>query len=115
MLHMPGHLYYRLGRYDDARRAFLESCAFDDGYMRAEQVHPINNWNYVHNLDYLVATEAESGRYDEALGFAERCATFTPIPHARTRPASDISPSVGIPPLRGCRCALPDGTKPPTR
>ena len=70
--HMPGHLYYRLGRYDAARRVFLESMRVDERYMRAEQVHPINNWNYVHNLDYLVATEAESGRYDAALAHAER-------------------------------------------
>ena len=61
--HMPGHLYYRLGRYDEARRTFLASARIDERYMRVEGVHPINNWNYVHNLDYLVATEAESGRY----------------------------------------------------
>jgi tetratricopeptide (TPR) repeat protein len=72
MLHMPGHLYYRLGRYADARRAFLESMAFDEAYMRAEGMHPINNWNYVHNLDYLVATAAESGQYDEGLKYAEQ-------------------------------------------
>ena len=72
MRHMPGHLYFRLGRYDQARRAFLASARIDEQYMRAENIHPINNWNYVHNLDYLVATEAESGRYDEALVYAER-------------------------------------------
>jgi tetratricopeptide (TPR) repeat protein len=72
MLHMPGHLYYRLGRFADARRAFLESMAFDAAYMRAEGMHPINHWNYVHNLDYLVATAAESGQYDEGLKYAEQ-------------------------------------------
>lgn len=72
MLHMPGHLYYRLGRYAEARRAFLASMAFDETYMRAQKIHPIHNWHYVHNLDYLVATSAESGRYDEGLQYAER-------------------------------------------
>lgn len=72
MLHMPGHLYYRLGRFADARRAFLESMAFDETYMRAEGMHPIDNWNYIHNLDYLVATAAESGQYDEGLKYAEQ-------------------------------------------
>ena len=70
--HMPGHLYYRLGRYDEARQAFLASAQFDEAYMRAERVHPIDNWNYVHNLDYLVAAEAERGAYDAALVHAER-------------------------------------------
>lgn len=72
MLHMPGRLYYRLGRFADARRAFLESMAFDEAYMRAEGMHPIGNWNYIHNLDYLVATAAESGNYDEGLKYAEQ-------------------------------------------
>jgi tetratricopeptide (TPR) repeat protein len=72
MLHMPGHLYYRLGRFADARRAFLESMAFDAAYLRTEGMHPINHWNYIHNLDYLVATAAESGNYDEGLTYAEQ-------------------------------------------
>ena len=29
MLHMPGHIYYRLGRYEEARRAFLASMRRD--------------------------------------------------------------------------------------
>ena len=83
--HMPGHLYYRLGRYDAARDAFLASARFDEAYMRAEGVHPIDNWNYVHNLDYLVAAEAESGRYDAALAHAER---LRDIPAPADRPNS---------------------------
>ena len=70
MLHMPGHIYYRLGRYDEARAAFLKSKAFDERYMSASAMHPINTWNYVHNLDYLVATNAESGRLNDALALA---------------------------------------------
>jgi len=70
MLHMPGHIYYRLGMYDKAREAFLASLAFDERYMRENKIHPINNWNYTHNLDYLVANSAEQGRYKEAERYA---------------------------------------------
>jgi tetratricopeptide (TPR) repeat protein len=70
MLHMPGHIYYRLGMYDKAREAFLASLAFDERYMRENKIHPINNWNYTHNLDYLVANSAEQGRYKEAEKYA---------------------------------------------
>lgn len=74
MLHMPGHIYYRLGQYEKARKAFLASLDFDLKYMRAQNVHPINNWNYTHNLDYLVANCAEEGRYTEAVKYAQMLA-----------------------------------------
>jgi len=71
MLHMPGHIYYRLGRYEEARRAFLASMQRDQEYMKQQQMNPINNWNYVHNLDYLVGNCAEDGRYQEGVKWAE--------------------------------------------
>ncbi len=74
MLHMPGHIYYRLGQYEKARKAFLASLDFDLKYMREQNVHPINNWNYTHNLDYLVANCAEEGRYTEAVKYAQMLA-----------------------------------------
>ncbi len=77
MLHMPGHIYYRLGMYERARKAFLASLAFDEKYMRENSVHPINNWNYTHNLDYLVANCAEEGRYKEAEKYAKMLAAVS--------------------------------------
>lgn len=74
MLHMPGHIYYRLGMYERARKAFLASLEFDERYMRENKIHPINNWNYTHNLDYLVANCAEEGRYTEAAKYAKALA-----------------------------------------
>ena len=71
MLHMPGHIYYRLGMYYRARKAFLASLDFDERYMSDNKIHPINNWNYTHNLDYLVANCAEEGRYTEAAKYAK--------------------------------------------
>jgi tetratricopeptide (TPR) repeat protein len=70
MLHMPGHIYYRLGDYARARRSFLASMRRDEAYMRERGVGPVNTWNYVHNLDYLVATCAEDGRYAEGARWA---------------------------------------------
>ncbi len=60
--------------YERARKAFLASLAFDEKYMRENGVHPINNWNYTHNLDYLVANCAEEGRYKEAEKYAKMLA-----------------------------------------
>ena len=74
LLHMPGHIYYRLGMYEKARKAFLKSLEFDLKYMQEQKIHPINNWNYTHNLDYLVANSAEEGRYKEAAKYAKMLA-----------------------------------------
>lgn len=68
--HMPGHIYYRIGDYDKANLAFYNSMRVDSIYMRKFKMDPINNWNYTHNLDYLVASCAESGRYKEGLKWA---------------------------------------------
>lgn len=70
LLHMPGHVYFRLGLYEKARAAFLASLEFDRRYMREQKIHPINNWNYTHNLEYLAANCAEEGRYQDAIKFA---------------------------------------------
>lgn len=84
LLHMPGHIYYRLGMYEKARAAFLASLDFDLKYMRENKIHPINNWNYTHNLDYLVANCAEEGRYKEAATYAKMLAEI-PSDEARLK------------------------------
>ena len=55
MVHMPGHIYYRLGDYARAEQAFAASRAVDERYMREQHVEADDNWNYVHNLMYSVA------------------------------------------------------------
>lgn len=72
MVHMPGHIYYDAGDYDRARQSFLDSMKVDEQYMKREKVGPLDDWNYPHNLSYLVAADAESGRYQEALEMASR-------------------------------------------
>jgi tetratricopeptide (TPR) repeat protein len=72
MVHMPGHIYYRLGDYDRARQAFLDSMNVDSDYMQREKVSTLDDWNYAHNLSYLIASDAESGRLKEALDVAAR-------------------------------------------
>lgn len=72
MTHMPGHIYYRTGNYTMANKAFYNSLKVDSTYMVSSQIGSINNWNYIHNLDYLVSSCAESGRYNEGLKWAKR-------------------------------------------
>src|SRR5205814_5000436 len=66
MVHMPGHIFYRLGEYERARQIFLASLRVDQDYMAKQHVPVREDWNYGHNLSYLIADCAEEGRYTEA-------------------------------------------------
>jgi tetratricopeptide (TPR) repeat protein len=66
MVHMPGHIFYRTGDYETARESFENSMHVDEAYMKAQQVTAANDWNYVHNLMYLIANLMEAGRIAEA-------------------------------------------------
>jgi tetratricopeptide (TPR) repeat protein len=66
MVHMPGHIFYRTGDYERARQIFLDSMRVDREYMARQNVQLRNDWNYAHNIAYLIADCAEEGRYGEA-------------------------------------------------
>jgi tetratricopeptide (TPR) repeat protein len=72
MVHMPGHIFYRTGNYEKARKCFLDAIQVDEAYLRAQKLEAKDDWNYSHNLSYLIANSAEQGRAKEALEYAER-------------------------------------------
>lgn len=80
LVHMPGHVYYRLGEYEKARRSFIASMRVDSTYMADQQVPISRVWNYVHNLNYLLANCAEEGRYRESLEWARRLEEVPLVP-----------------------------------
>ena len=75
MVHMPGHIYYRLGDYETARASFLNSEHTDESYMRDQHVAADDDWNYVHNLMYLIADLLEAGQIQEATAVSSRLNT----------------------------------------
>ncbi len=62
MVHMPGHIFYRVGDYAQAEHWFAESTAVDEKYMREQKVDVDDDWNYIHNLMYGVANLMEEGK-----------------------------------------------------
>jgi tetratricopeptide (TPR) repeat protein len=70
VVHMPGHIFYRVGDYERARQVFLEAARVDQDYMDKQHVSLRDDWNFAHNLSYLIADCAEAGRYREALQHA---------------------------------------------
>ncbi|HKQ87425.1 MAG TPA: hypothetical protein VJS43_11735, partial [Candidatus Acidoferrales bacterium] len=72
MVHMPGHIYYRLGDYAGAEQAFDASMRVDEAYMRDQHVAVDDDWNYVHNLMYAVANLLEEGKLKEATEYSAK-------------------------------------------
>jgi tetratricopeptide (TPR) repeat protein len=66
IVHMPGHIFYRVGDYARAQKSFDASMAADESYMQGQRVQVDDDWNYVHNLMYAVANLMEEGRLKEA-------------------------------------------------
>jgi tetratricopeptide (TPR) repeat protein len=66
MVHMPGHIFFRIGDYARAEHAFTASMQVDERYMKDQHVQPDNDWNYVHNLMYAIANLMEEGKLKQA-------------------------------------------------
>ncbi len=74
MVHMPGHIYYRVGNYPEAERWFAASTAADEKYMREQHVSVDDDWNYVHNMMYAIANLMEQGKLEAANDLSDRLA-----------------------------------------
>ena len=72
MVHMPGHIYYRVGDYASAEHWFTASMETDERYMREQHVSPDNDWNYVHNMMYAIANLMEQGKLAQANALSDR-------------------------------------------
>lgn len=72
IVHMPGHIYNRVGDYKRAHDAFVASVKTDSVYMKNEGVEEVDNWNYIHNINYLINNCVHDGRHNEGLYYAER-------------------------------------------
>ena len=70
-VHMPGHVYVHVDRWNDAAAAFERSAALDRAYMRDE--HETSDHTagpYAHNLQFLATVYGYEGRYRDGMALA---------------------------------------------
>jgi tetratricopeptide (TPR) repeat protein len=80
MVHMPGHIFYRVGRYADAAKANQLAIAADEDYItqcRAQGIYPLGY--YPHNIHFLWASAAMEGQSHVAIEAARKTAAANPI------------------------------------
>jgi tetratricopeptide (TPR) repeat protein len=76
LVHMPGHIYIRVGRYLDAIRANEHAVHADETYIRDQQpgIGVYTAGYYPHNYDFMAFAAAMAGRRDQSLAAADRLA-----------------------------------------
>jgi len=87
IVHMPGHIYIRVGRYDDAIKANEHAVHTDETYIEREKpsgLYPIGY--YPHNLHFLAFAASMAGRSTEAIDAARRTSEKIPAEVARQAP-----------------------------
>ena len=73
LVHMPSHIYYRIGRYADASRANVLAAAVDEAYIaacNAQGFYPASY--YPHNIHFLWASASMEGRSAVAIEAGEK-------------------------------------------
>ena len=83
IVHMPAHIYLRVGRYADAAEANVRAIAADEDYLaqcQAQGLYPVSY--YPHNLHFLWAAATLEGRSAVATDAARRVAEKVPHHHA---------------------------------
>jgi tetratricopeptide (TPR) repeat protein len=77
LVHMPAHIYERVGDYQSAARSNAEAAAADEAYFKATGMQGYYSMYYAHNLDFLAIADSMQGRYREAIDAANKLADFT--------------------------------------
>jgi tetratricopeptide (TPR) repeat protein len=79
MVHMPSHIYMRVGRYADAFDTNRAAADADSGYIaqcNAQGIYPLNY--YPHNLHFLVWAAMFQGRSEDAMAGAREVESKIP-------------------------------------
>lgn len=80
IVHMPSHIYIRVGRYADASEANRLAILADEDYItqcRAQGMYPLGY--YPHNIHFLWAASTLEGNAGEAISAARKTAAQIPV------------------------------------
>jgi tetratricopeptide (TPR) repeat protein len=91
LVHMPAHLYIRLGRYQEATERNQQAVRVDRDYLAHRQLTGSYADGYAaHNLHFLWATLLLEGRSAEALTAARELVATVPLDNVRKEPSFEV-------------------------
>jgi tetratricopeptide (TPR) repeat protein len=96
LVHMPAHIYWRVGRYEDAVQANLRAVKADQAYFARREPSPIyRGLYYPHNIDFIWQSASMEGRSAETIRAARELAESAPP--AMVREMSDMETAPAAP------------------
>ncbi|CAN5488111.1 hypothetical protein BH11ARM1_BH11ARM1_01000 [soil metagenome] len=66
-LHMPGHIYTKIGMWHEAAIAMDSATRIELSYMNNRLALPFETWNYPHNRNYLCYIQEQLGMAEASL------------------------------------------------
>lgn len=91
LVHMPAHIYWRVGRYEDAAQANVRAAAVDEAYIaacNAQGFYPA--LYYPHNIHFLWAASSMMGQGAVALDAARRVSANVALEMIEAYPAVEF-------------------------
>lgn len=90
LVHMPGHIYLRLGRYREAAERNIHAAAVDHDLLEHRRLNGIYPAGYYpHNVHFLWSALTMEGRSREAIQAARQLMTLVPWEKARQEPSME--------------------------
>lgn len=97
MVHMPSHIYYRIGRYADAGSVNVAAVAADRAYFAKSRPSPIyRGMYYPHNLDFVWHAASMEGRSAECVRAAREFASEVPAAAVLEMPDMETAPAAPL-------------------
>jgi tetratricopeptide (TPR) repeat protein len=97
VVHMPSHIYWRVGRYADAVTANTAAVGADRAYFKTAQPSPIYRGLYFpHNLDFIWQSASMQGRSAETIRAAREFADNAPAEMIKQMPDMETAPVAPI-------------------
>ena len=90
LVHMPAHVYIRVGRYADATMANEHAAHTDEIFLADRQTKGAYPFYYAHNLDFLRAATMMEGRSAEAIKAAQDLVAKIPTEMAVANPGLEL-------------------------
>jgi tetratricopeptide (TPR) repeat protein len=87
IVHMPSHIYFRVGRYADAYAVNVRAVQVDREYFQKGEASPIYRMLYSpHNIDFIWMAASMEGRSAETIRAARELAAEAPVEMVRESP-----------------------------
>lgn len=77
LVHMPSHIYFRVGDYTKAMQSNALAMALDEAYIEKNHIqgfYPLAY--YTHNVHFFTVAAAMAGRYQDAIQAADKMVTY---------------------------------------